>query len=344
LNLSRLNHKASRGGVIINSDGSMNPPITQIKQTGNTYTLTDDLKIHIQFFLQKSDIVFDGGGHVIGDGRVGNIVVGPYGGVSNVTIKNFYMDQTATNDIDVTNSSNIIIKNNTLLGGGDIFGQTNGVALTNCQSVTIIGNVIKGTMCGIDLLNSSYNVIAGNVIDAKTSWTWNHYPEALMIDVRYVEGGETSGGSSNNLIYDNAFMSSGNLTNIFGSSSNRWDNGQIGNYWGDYSTKYPGVVEVDNSGIGNTPYVIDPNNVDHYPLMSQGSLVFPVPISSVPTSTPTTTPTISSITSTPSAVTSTPTVPEFTSTIILALLGTVTFAIAIKYRRIKNRNSNGKAR
>ena len=115
------------------------------------------------------------------------------------------------------------------------------------------------------MLNSSFNVIAGNVIDAKTSWTWNHYPEALMIDVRYVEGGETSGGSSNNLIYDNVFMSSGNLTNIFGSSSNRWDNGQIGNYWGDYSTKYPGVVEVDNSGIGNTPYVIDPNNVDHYP-------------------------------------------------------------------------------
>jgi parallel beta-helix repeat protein len=341
---SKAQPQAIQGGVIINSDGSINPQITQIKQTGNTYTLTNDLNIHIQFFLQKSNIIFDGGGHVIGDGKVGNIVIGPYGGVSNVTIKNFYMNQTATDDIDVTNSSNVIIQNNTLIGGGDIFGQTNGVALTNCQSVSIIGNTIKGTMCGIDLLNSSYNIIAGNVIDSKTSWTWNHYPEAIMIDIRYVEGGETSAGSSNNLIYDNAFMSSGNLTNIFGASSNSWDDGQIGNYWGDYLARYPAAVEVDSSGIGNTPYVIDVKNVDSYPLMSQDSLVFPVPILSVPTSTPTTTPMMSSATPPPSMVTSTPMVPEFSSTIFLLLLGAMTFAVAVKYGRIKIKNSKGKAR
>jgi hypothetical protein len=45
-----------------------------------------------------------------------------------------------------------------------------------------------------------------------------------------------------------------------------WDNDYVGNYWSDYQTKYPNATEVDNSGIGDTPYVIDENNEDRYPL------------------------------------------------------------------------------
>ena len=48
------------------------------------------------------------------------------------------------------------------------------------------------------------------------------------------------------------------------------------NYWSDYTTKYPNATEVDNSGIGNTPYVIyTVNDVvqtivyqDNHPLMN----------------------------------------------------------------------------
>jgi parallel beta-helix repeat protein len=334
------------GVVTINSDGSISPKLTQIKQTGNTYALTSDINAHVQIFLKKSNMVFDGNGHVLGDGRVGNIVMGDYSGsgVTNVTIKNFFINQTSTDVITVMNSANISIQNNTLIGAYSIFEQTNGVFLKNSNSVKVIGNTIKGAMCGIDLIKSKDNLIVGNTIDAKSGWTWNHYPAAIMIDVYYAEVDTYSAGSSNNLIYDNAFMSSGNLTNIFGASSNSWDNGQIGNYWSDYLTMYPAAAEVDSSGIGNTPYVIDANNVDNYPLMSQDSLVFPVPILSVPTSTPTTTPTLSSATPTPSTSTSNPTIPEFTSTIILALLGTVTFVATIKKWRVKIRNSTGNAR
>jgi hypothetical protein len=30
--------------------------------------------------------------------------------------------------------------------------------------------------------------------------------------------------------------------------------------------KYPNASEVGNSGIGNTPYVVDSSNIDNYPL------------------------------------------------------------------------------
>jgi hypothetical protein len=51
-----------------------------------------------------------------------------------------------------------------------------------------------------------------------------------------------------------------------------WDNGKEGNYWGDYLTKYPNATEIDTSGIGNTPYVVDSNNTDHNPLMEHRSI------------------------------------------------------------------------
>jgi hypothetical protein len=48
-----------------------------------------------------------------------------------------------------------------------------------------------------------------------------------------------------------------------------WDYGYPsgGNYWSDYLTMYANATEIDSSGVWNTPYVIDANNTDHYPLV-----------------------------------------------------------------------------
>jgi hypothetical protein len=47
---------------------------------------------------------------------------------------------------------------------------------------------------------------------------------------------------------------------------NTWDDGYPsgGNYWSDYNG-----YDSDHDGIGDTPYFIDENNTDHYPLMVQ---------------------------------------------------------------------------
>jgi hypothetical protein len=54
-------------------------------------------------------------------------------------------------------------------------------------------------------------------------------------------------------------------------SNNTWDDGYPsgGNYWSDYLTQYANATEIDHTGIGNTSYVIDANNIDRYPLMQQ---------------------------------------------------------------------------
>jgi nitrous oxidase accessory protein NosD len=50
-----------------------------------------------------------------------------------------------------------------------------------------------------------------------------------------------------------------------------WDNSTIGNYWDVYSG-----LDDNDDGIGDTPYIIDENNKDNYPLMN------PVDLDAIP--------------------------------------------------------------
>jgi len=78
-----------------------------------------------------------------------------------------------------------------------------------------------------------------------------------------------------NNIYHNTF--NGNLWQTYiesSSTDNLWDDGYPsgGNFWSDYSgidAYYgPSQNKIGSDGIGDTPYVIDTNNVDNYPLMN----------------------------------------------------------------------------
>jgi nitrous oxidase accessory protein NosD len=73
--------------------------------------------------------------------------------------------------------------------------------------------------------------------------------------------------SSNNTFYHNSFINNTQHVHIeTAGHANSWDNGYPsgGNYWSDYNG-----TEANHDGIGDTPYVIDANNIDNYPLMTQ---------------------------------------------------------------------------
>ena len=79
--------------------------------------------------------------------------------------------------------------------------------------------------------------------------------------------------ASNNTIYHNSFINNTEQVYQFKGmgfpiSVNVWDNGKEGNYWSDYEARYPNASELDGSGVWDTPYVIDENNRDNYPLMA----------------------------------------------------------------------------
>ena len=67
--------------------------------------------------------------------------------------------------------------------------------------------------------------------------------------------------SNNNYVYQNNFWK--NDIDAIDENNNTWDNGVKGNYW----DKYRGA-DINNDGIGDTPYIISEGSIDRFPLMS----------------------------------------------------------------------------
>jgi parallel beta-helix repeat protein len=251
-------------GVIIDADGSVVPPLAPVSRTGNTYLFTSDMSGGISIY--RSNAVFDGEGHHL----LGEVSLN---GVSNVTVENFDITgsgglQTQQVGISLTQTSNVTVANNTVTGMGSILamnavGLYAGIYVDDGSSNLITGNNLKSNIDAIYLYNTDKNLIVGNNITDMSN-PWGIYGPGVVFD-----------DASNNTVYHNNFsnptgeqVSTVNLnTNTY--FTNIWDDGYPGggNYWSDYKTRYPSASEIDNTGIGNQPYVINPNNTDYYPLM-----------------------------------------------------------------------------
>jgi parallel beta-helix repeat protein len=144
-------------------------------------------------------------------------------------------------------------KNNKLVGNSIRNCSSSGIQMSaDCNHNTIVENAIANNQIGIDIFASSNNEFYRNDFVNNT----------VQVNNGYVEDVNTSIGASINI----------------------WSNGFEGNFWSDYSARYPNATEVDSSGIWDTPYVIDTNNVDYYPLMQKVDVSVTAP---TPTPTPT---------------------------------------------------------
>jgi parallel beta-helix repeat protein len=184
--------------------------------------------------------------------------------VFNVTVKNLVVANNYEG-IGLTDSSNVIIANNTITGTRATlpFEQTSAISVIRGTSNVIIGNNFVNNMLGVFLGETSNNLIVGNNITGCSG---------VALDICY---------SSDNSIYHNNFINNSQIAypnRYYGTTSlNTWDDGYPsgGNYYSDYQTKYPNATMIDGSGIGDTPYVIDANNKDNYPLMASVDNVAP---------------------------------------------------------------------
>ena len=157
------------------------------------------------------------------------------------------------------NSTNITVENLNLESN------LQGVLLAFTTRSTITKNNITNNYYGIRLYESSNNTVSGSNI------TNNYYGIAL------------SRLSSNNVIYHNNFVFNNYqaFAHPYG-YTNIWDDGYPsgGNYWSDYSgvdiKSGAGQDLPGSDGIGDTPYVIDADNQDRYPLMNPWGAGTPV--------------------------------------------------------------------
>jgi hypothetical protein len=234
--------------ITINKDGSITPQTPYLNRTGNIYTLTADIESKYSVRIDCSNVIFDGMEHSI-----------------NTTVDGLqYVDgqpaSYADPSIYVRDSTNVTIQN-VLAFTSNVYA----IYLLDCSNCYLIGITTDKSDC-ISIKGNSNTITKCNA-------------GVCVFD-----------GSNNRIIRNN-------ISNIFLASacqiyknnffltdkpdltvSSLWDNGSIGNYWSNYTVKYPNASEIDHSGIGNTPYSIEradystreysnATNIDNYPLM-----------------------------------------------------------------------------
>lgn len=261
--------------ITINADGSIIPSSALIKQTGNTYSLTTDLIGNIK--VQRNNTVLNGNGHTLG----GWLAICGSSAISNVTVRELIVTGTGTVgeavslqhyfntfysrfSIATFQASNVNLINNTVM---DTKGQYDSVAINinGGSSNTISGNSILNNTDGLSFGHSKNNLIYGNTIADNGG-----APSGMMGNY-----GISFFDSSNNVVYNNSFSNNTfQATSIWSSTNNTWDNGKIGNFWSDYKTRYPNASEINSTEISDTPYVVNENNIDRYPL------IYPIDFSS----------------------------------------------------------------
>jgi len=149
-----------------------------------------------------------------------------------------------------------------------------GIGLDSCANNSIDENAIAHNWIGIDLSYSSNDnsVVGNNITDNSwsgivlyTSSSNSISGNTLANNVRGIWIWE----ASNNVFYHNSLVGNSQQVSLGESGfANVWDDGlpSGGNYWSDYNG-----TDANHDGIGDTPYSIDANNTDHYPLMDMFS-------------------------------------------------------------------------
>jgi parallel beta-helix repeat protein len=136
--------------------------------------------------------------------------------------------------------------------GNVVNGHWQGIYIEESDLNDIVGNDVSDSKFGIRFRNILYNNVIGNTISQCLDYG------ILLIDSYYNIFHHNNHIDNAKQVYDNT------------NNGNRWYNcyPAAGNFWSDYNG-----TDDDGDGIGDTPYCIDPDSFDPYPLMS--SYIYP---------------------------------------------------------------------
>lgn len=233
--------------IYLRPDGSINPPTAPIRHDGDVYTFTEDAFARI--YVQRSNVTIDGAGYTLR---------GPYNGTAtDIWIIGQGPDQ-PTNETLVPWVIGID------LGGADVNGLT--IKNLNIQNFSIgmyiwtennivTGNTVSENIVGI-LLSGCNNDITRNYIgkNAMGIFFGVNTPGDEPINITLTHNNFVD----NDVHFSGCFCQDYNTTEPM----HTWDDGGEGNFWSDYNG-----TDTNGDGVGDTPYVIDVQNQDRYPLI-----------------------------------------------------------------------------
>lgn len=159
------------------------------------------------------------------------------------------------------------------------FSQAYGLQLEQSTGNVILGNILSANSQNIDLSYSNYNRIIGNTIK-DTAYgismsALSHHNTVIANNITNNQNGVRLHYASKNSFLHNNFIDNPVQVYVSGAdNSNSWNYEYPlgGNYWSHYVgtdlRSGPDQNLSGSDGIGDTPFVIDEENRDLYPLMT----------------------------------------------------------------------------
>jgi parallel beta-helix repeat protein len=239
--------------IYIMSDGSV-VGTDNIQHNGDIYTFIGN--VLGTMVVRRDNIILDGAGYTLqGEGNRTPVIAGLDIYPAGIFLQSRY---------------NVVIKNLV------VCNFSRGIELSlrmvynpGCQNITVHGNTITNNEIGILCRNSENNVFSGNIVTNNTYGISCSVSDNNAIHENTISRNDYGIGfyySIDNIVYHNNFINNtrqalinrqwGMASTIF------WDHDSLGNYWSNYVGS-----DINGDGVGNTPYIIDENNTDHYPLM-----------------------------------------------------------------------------
>jgi hypothetical protein len=233
--------------ITILSSGDISQNSNCIQRNGSVYTLVaNDTENTVE--IHRSNMIFDGEGRAI-DLRKPEDGSTLYSGIG----------------LRLMNVHNVTIRNLTITGA--LAGAFSDISLWYCSNCSITA-VKTGSIAvegDFNTITESSAIGSGILLSGSNNSVTRNDIRGLIV----------MGGGYNNSFFENNF-SFKDYPEI--TSDGFWDDGSVGNYWSNYTARYPNASEIGNSGIGNTPYVIETGSwtaycsyenksVDYHPLM-----------------------------------------------------------------------------
>jgi parallel beta-helix repeat protein len=273
--------EVSAGIIIVDDDGTpgIDCNYTSIQDAIDNGNASDTIRVYDGTYYEN--VIVNKTVTLIGNGSMNTIINGSgIGDVVNVSVDfvnltGFNITYSGSNEFDagieLNNVSHCNIFNNSY--SNNSFG----IYLYNSSSNSITNNSIFNNDEGIYLSNSSSNNISFNSCSNNTEGIYlNSSSNNNITNNSFLNNqvGINLTLSSSNFIYHNRLIDNTNQSYDDTNNGNQWDNGYPsgGNYWSDYNgvdlnwTPTQDVLSPD--GIGDTPYYIDLDSKDNYPLMS----------------------------------------------------------------------------
>jgi parallel beta-helix repeat protein len=315
------------------TDLTFSGQIIRIDQPGS-YVLTSDVVNCAQFIaieIRSSDVVLDGGGHLL-DGRdsansAGIYVNGPAGAARNVTVRNVrvtdwfygvYFHGSVDSKVESAETSSCGFT------GVVVYRNATGAAVRDCTlSANGYGIVLSDGADGA--------LIEGNEICGNERGLFDYLSDGVTVTRNTVSGNTVAGiqlrESAGATVYDNRLENAQNVVfegqpagthtwsvapragpNVLGGPS------VGGNFWAtpDGLGHSQLTADGDGDGFSDGPFEIAPGNIDEHPLAPSVGFV-PTPCTTPPPATPTPTPEPPTPTADPPTPTSAPPTPTGTA-------------------------------